>query len=516
MQDIIVRLSEEELMIRGHQCHQKKQLSEANIFYNEVLNRNPSNHRILHLKGVLENQNGNSSMGIDFILEALRLFECSLYYNNLAGIYSGLKSYNDSVCCYKKSLTLDPDQEIVRSQIRKNYGNLPSNKDRASAANEIGSSYFRVGDYQSAMVAYKEAIQYKAKNADAYCNMGLIFSVCGSIDKALQCYRKALKFDPNHIDVNQNYGQLLLKLGDFKQGAKKFRYRLQRPENASLKLSEITQWLGEPLAGKHLLLLAHQGVGDEVMFSSIFEQLNDACSKLTIEADKRMLPIFKRTFPFANWIEKKVNFKDRILPAGLDLYSPLGDAFYYCRKKEGDFSKNKVGLKANSDLSKYFKEKYIRLFHADVRKIGISWKTQSITNPSERSMNLDCMLPLFELKNTVFINLQYGNVLDEIKNFKDTHGGSIYIDEEVDSFEDLDCFLAQINALDHVISIDNSTVHFSGAIGVDTHLLLPISSDHRWLLNRSDCILYDSLRLYRQKKINEWNPLVMNIVKALV
>ena len=68
MQDIIVRLSEEELMIRGHQCHQKKQLSEANIFYNEVLNRNPSNHRILHLKGVLENQNGNSSMGIDFIL----------------------------------------------------------------------------------------------------------------------------------------------------------------------------------------------------------------------------------------------------------------------------------------------------------------------------------------------------------------------------------------------------------------------------------------------------------------
>jgi hypothetical protein len=86
----------------------------------------------------------------------------------------------------------------------------------------------------------------------------------------------------------------------------------------------------------------------------------------------------------------------------------------------------------------------------------------------------------------------------------------------VDSFEDLDCFLAQINALDHVISIDNSTVHFSGAIGVDTHLLLPTSSDHRWLLNRSDCILYDSLRLYRQKKINEWNPLVMNIVKALV
>ena len=50
----------------------------------------------------------------------------------------------------------------------------------------------------------------------------------------------------------------------------------------------------------------------------------------------------------------------------------------------------------------------------------------------------------------------------------------------------LDPFAAQIAAMDLVISVDNSTVHFAGAIGKPCWVLLPVNSDWRWLIERAE------------------------------
>ena len=49
----------------------------------------------------------------------------------------------------------------------------------------------------------------------------------------------------------------------------------------------------------------------------------------------------------------------------------------------------------------------------------------------------------------------------------------ILIDREVDQLANLDEFAAQIAAMDLVITIDNSTAHLAGALGVPTWVLLP-------------------------------------------
>jgi len=61
---------------------------------------------------------------------------------------------------------------------------------------------------------------------------------------------------------------------------------------------------------------------------------------------------------------------------------------------------------------------------------------------------------------------------------------------------DLGGFAALVQALDLVISVDNTTVHKAGALDVPVWVLLPLAHDWRWLLQRDDNPWYPSVRLW--------------------
>ena len=72
-----------------------------------------------------------------------------------------------------------------------------------------------------------------------------------------------------------------------------------------------------------------------------------------------------------------------------------------------------------------------------------------------------------------------------------------------------------LKRLDVVISVDTSTAHLCGALGVQTWLLLPFVPDWRWLLNRDDSIWYTSCRLFRQSVRDDWGGPVRQMRNAL-
>ena len=114
-----------------------------------------------------------------------------------------------------------------------------------------------------------------------------------------------------------------------------------------------------------------------------------------------------------------------------------------------------------------------------------------------------------------FVNLQYGDVEGELQVLNKTKDFNIIDVEEVDKFNDLDGLAALITACDIVVSIDNSTVHLAGALGIDTRVLLPKVADERWGLDGCDSYWYDSLKLYRQEARDDWRKPLENLVKDL-
>ncbi len=96
-------------------------------------------------------------------------------------------------------------------------------------------------------------------------------------------------------------------------------------------------------------------------------------------------------------------------------------------------------------------------------------------------------------------DLQYFCLQKDIREsdgqtLKENHYIVDFGDEQVD-FSDT---AALCKCMDLVISMDTSVAHLSGALGVETHVLLPFNADWRWLPDRSDSPWYSTVKLYRQ------------------
>jgi len=82
-------------------------------------------------------------------------------------------------------------------------------------------------------------------------------------------------------------------------------------------------------------------------------------------------------------------------------------------------------------------------------------------------------------------------------------------------WSNIDLFTAQIAAMELVITIDNSTAHLAGALGVPTWVLLPFASDGRWMRDREDSRWYPTLRLFQQPRRGDWQSVIETVQDAL-
>ena len=136
-------------------------------------------------------------------------------------------------------------------------------------------------------------------------------------------------------------------------------------------------------------------------------------------------------------------------------------------------------------------------------------------NPLKKSVQLKDMERIFSGLDVVLVNLQYGDVEDEIREFKEATGIDVVQCASVDNREDLDGLAALIELCDLVVSTSNVTVHLAGALGKDTWVLLPYVANFWWLLERTDSVWYPSLTLYRQKTLKDWDSVALELKEDL-
>ncbi|MEX2449661.1 MAG: hypothetical protein WD407_02285, partial [Rhodospirillales bacterium] len=146
---------------------------------------------------------------------------------------------------------------------------------------------------------------------------------------------------------------------------------------------------------------------------------------------------------------------------------------------------------------------------------GVSWRSGNEELGAARTAGLDLWRPVLATPGCAFINLQYGDVKAELDDFAGRRGIDILFDDSANPLKDMDTFAAQIAALDLVISIDNSTVHLSGALGVPTWTLLPTAPDWRWMLEREDSPWYPAMRLFRQRAAGNWTDVFTRVADSL-
>ena len=405
----------------------------------------------------------------------------------------------------------------------------------------LGIILKQIGNISESLRVTKKAIRLNPKDPELYFNLANIFLLLKKFLDSKQCYEKAIKLNPNYAEAYNNLGITLRELENLDDSEKALRKSIEIDQNYSdayINLSktlylkknfksafELSEWRWEKdyLIGKKIvssrpiwngqrnskiLVWKEQGIGDEIMLFSMLAELRLVSKKIIVYCDKRLIPLLSRSF------SKDIIYHSNIKNISEDDYDTqisVGSLLQFFRTDLNSFKISAKGyLKSDEEKTKKIKKKLKK--NCDYKIIGISWKTYSnLRMASYRNILLKDLVDIFNKKNVKLINLQYGEVSNEINFVKKQMGIEILDLKEIDKKNDLDSLASLISACDLVISIDNLTVHLAGSLGISTKLLLPYNMDTRWGLERNKSFLYDSVNIYRQTKLGDWSEILKQI-----
>lgn len=367
---------------------------------------------------------------------------------------------------------------------------------------------------------YDRCLMMKPNYPAANSSSGVYLASIGELSGAIERQEKAIRLDPDYEESYFNLALYYLLSGRFHEGFSLYEHGIGG-RSADLKRGKkrrVVQprWNGESLAKKTILVTAEQGVGDEIMFSSLISELSRRAAKVFLESTPRLVPLMRRSYPEVEVFEYNPKSPSRYLSSKeIDFSVPLGSLALYFRKSLFSFGRQRPFLVPNLNLARHFRHKYKSMFPGK-RLVGFSWRGGSGQLRSQsRSLDLETFASLLDFENVQAISLQYGVTDEEAEWIKRQGNGRIYHDEMVDPLESMDIAAAQIAAVDLVVSVTNAAVHSAGALGMPCWILVPHISDWRWTWGRTDVPWYPGMRTFRQDAVGDWTAPLMQVKEEL-
>lgn len=332
---------------------------------------------------------------------------------------------------------------------------------------------------------------------DNLCNWAGCYINYGMPEKSLELTEKALALRPGHCTAMNHKGLALLEMGKWKEGFEAWESRLDRPEFA-VRDYGVPYWDGKET--DTLVIHGEQGVGDEVMFASAVEEAKALCKQVVIECEGRLVPIFARSFGVPTYPDERQLLQD--WRGKLTAKVPFGSLMKHFRPLPADCPGTPY-ITPNYDLVAHFRQ---RLAGLPGKKIGLTWQGgNAMTHTQLRSMPLSALQPIINTDNT-FVSLQYGPGIQMEAELAGVHHWQTAID-------DFERHFALIAALDLVVSVTQSVVHFAGAMGKECWVLTP--SKPRWSDGMTgDEPFYNSVKSFRQEG-RDWGPVIREIAGRL-
>ncbi|GEM80855.1 hypothetical protein VSU01S_31000 [Vibrio superstes NBRC 103154] len=256
-----------------------------------------------------------------------------------------------------------------------------------------------------------------------------------------------------------------------------------------------TQSLEQISRAKSPIVFASWGPGDEIRFSGLYHILSQVNSNITIACEPRLFELFSELFPKIRFYP--VDRTRRVDERNATKYNKLPDAKLHHLMDNAIYSQlarfdkvtiltdiisdifsqylkdnKRTSIKLSANLvNKEIQNEIANLRLQGKRLIGISWRsTIETTGRNEHYYSTRELSPIFELKDTIFVNLQYDDCSSEMKDII-LAPGSEFVTLDIDQFNDFSTVLYIMQNLDVVISAATTVFELAGLSGVDTYAL---------------------------------------------
>jgi len=411
-------------------------------------------------------------------------------HNAFANCCRALDELDTAILSYEQAIQLRPDHGVYHFNLAnclKDQGNL-----------------------HEAIITYETAIKLDPDNPEFRNNLGIALKDLCQFEEAEKSFDQAIRLKPNSAEAYFNKSTALLKSGRLAEGWKLHEWRWQRRDHQQALFKTFKpNWT--PGNKDRVLVWCEQGLGDQIMFASMLPQFAQLSAQLTIATDKRLIPLFERSF------DARISYVETPEEVDEDNYDSqisIGSLAQYIRNDEEDFTTASSGfLKPDPERVKHIRA--LLLAGSPDEVIGISWRSSSQTTGSLRSIDLKTFIRPLMKPGRRFVNLQYGDTRDEIADACQHLNLDMVDLADVDNQQDIEGLAATICACDKVVSTTNATVHLAGALNKEIHVLLPFANDWRWQGKRADSYWYSSVRLYRKAYTGDWNDTLQAIAKKI-
>ena len=399
--------------------------------------------------------------------------------------------YEVAMACYEKAIALDPGAFIAhanRAEIQRNQGDLEAarascdkalsiNPGYATAYSNRGSIWQDLGEWSRALEDYAHALQCDPGHDTAWFNIGMVHQKQNRIGVAEQHYRKALAINPGNANAHFNLSQCLLRRFEWSEGWAHYEWRWRTSDSTQQRPDlTIPEWQGTPMPG-HLLVLAEQGIGDQILYASLLPDVLGRVGQLTLTADDRLLPIYRRSFPGITVLPASCPLD----PSRYQAYVSLASLGQYFRLSMDDFSPSTAPF-LTADPATVSR---IRSFYEELPRpwVGLSWRSINQKVGAAKTLDLQQVVSRAEEEGAgaSFFDLQYGDTAPERQGLEHARGIRVMHYDPIDNFTDIDGLLALVACCDRVVTISNVTAHLAGSLGKPVTLLAPEGlMDRHW------------------------------------
>ena len=437
---------------------------------------------------------------------AIYHFNAAVYANNLGGKEMELRG----MLHYQRALRIDP-----------NY---------ADALWNYGENLRLNGHIHLAIDCFNRLIALNKIYPKLYNRLAACYESINDREKTDALYEQLLQ-DKTDVIAAWGYATEQLRRENFAVGWEYYNKRFECSwlNNAYHYPFALPFWDGQMHPNMTLLLHGEQGLGDEMMFASTFNELLQEAkavkAKVIIGCKAPVARLFQTSFPDA---EVYIHSYDRpmdISSLTIDAHLPMGNLLARYRKSHADYKAHQAPyLFAAPQRSNDYAQSIKQLGRESVDgkrrfRVGLMWSTVAnetvsrfVLSASRRSISAELLAPLADLVDDVeFISLQNAECGSQAALIPQLE----IVDFSLDQADFYDT-AALMQNLDLVITIDTSVFHLAAAMGIETWVALIEHPEWRFgQQERTESYWYGNTRYFRQSKKDCWSDVIDHIRDAL-
>lgn len=328
-----------------------------------------------------------------------------------------------------------------------------------------GVAHQKAGRFEEAEACYRQAVSWNP--CWVLGNLGVLLRVTGRLDEAEVVLREALAANPTHPPTRHTLGMTLLQLGKYAEG---WAFYEARHELLYRPTASFTEWRGESLRGKRILVVAEQGLGDQILFSRFVPLLAQQAAEVRVAVARPLVSLLSQ-------LPVEVFHPPRLEAETADVWASMGSVPRWLGAGPDDAPAPTLSAPASPGPPS-----------------GIGLMLQG----GDRNPNPN-RVP----------GPGIGRAIRGLAAFTP-------LEPEATGAKDFADTAALMMGLERVVSVDTSVAHLAGSLGKPCHVLMSRPAVD-WYANWKDdrTPWYPSMRFIRQRASGDWAGVLADLAAAL-